>query len=62
MAFTRECADLGYVVPLTTKKERIKKESLLKILEHFAHKDLNKFFDVRMLLFTYFHVTFSFVF
>jgi hypothetical protein len=38
---------LGYVVPLTTEKDRIKKESLLKILEHFAHRNLNSFFDVR---------------
>ena len=34
-------------MPLTTKKERIKKEDVLKILDHFADRDLNSFFYVR---------------
>ncbi|PNF30854.1 LisH domain-containing protein ARMC9, partial [Cryptotermes secundus] len=49
-AFTKECTELGYVVPLTTEKDRIKKESLLKILEHFAHRNLNNFFDAWQVL------------
>ncbi|XP_021928182.1 lisH domain-containing protein ARMC9-like isoform X3 [Zootermopsis nevadensis] len=43
--FVTECSAFGYVVPFTTRKERIKKESLLKILEHFSQKDQNNFFD-----------------
>ena len=34
-------------MPLTSKKERIKKEDVLKILDCFADRDLNSFFDVR---------------
>jgi hypothetical protein len=45
--FTKECTDLGYILPLATKKERIKKEDVLKILKHFADRDLNSFFYVR---------------
>lgn len=46
-------------MPLTTKKERIKKEDVLKILDHFADRDLNSFFDVRKYI-SYLHFVYSY--
>jgi hypothetical protein len=46
-------------LPLTTKKERIKKEDVLKILDHFADRDLNSFFDVRKYI-SYLHFVYSY--
>ena len=46
-------------MPLTTKKERIKKEDVLKILDHFADRDLNSFFNVRKYI-SYLHFVYSY--
>ncbi|KAJ9591199.1 hypothetical protein L9F63_002270 [Diploptera punctata] len=44
-AFMEECTNLGFEVPTVLKKDRIKQESVVKILEYFADKDLKKFFN-----------------
>jgi hypothetical protein len=44
---------------LTSKKERIKKEDVLKILDRFADRDLNSFFDVRKYI-SYLHFVYSY--
>lgn len=43
------------------KKERIKKEDVLKILDHFADRDLNSFFDVRKYI-IYLHFVYSYLY
>ncbi|XP_069681051.1 lisH domain-containing protein ARMC9-like isoform X2 [Periplaneta americana] len=44
-AFTADCSELAYEVPESVKKERVRKDSLLKILDHFAKNDLANFFS-----------------
>jgi hypothetical protein len=45
-AFSEECTSMGFEVPAAPKKDRIKQEHVIKILQYFADKDLKNFFDV----------------